>query len=169
MTDAEIRDLLGDGGTGVLSFATAEGKAPFSIPVSYGYDGDSAQFYYELSMLPDSGKIGISESPVTFVDHDETAAGWRSVVATEELERVSDQPYESTVVQGTWAVDIPRVDVFDRPPEDVTFQTFRLVPSRVTAGRKPKRSNRTAATGSPFSIPSIATRSAIRFLSHPYE
>lgn len=135
MTDAEMGDLLGDGGTGVLSFATAEGESPFSIPVSYGYDDGSRQFYYELSLLPDSGKATILESPVTFVVHDETDEGWRSVVATGELDRVGDLRYESTAVQGMWAVDIPRVDVFDRPPADVTFRTFRLVPDRIT-GRK---------------------------------
>lgn len=135
MTDEEIDQFLGEGGTGVISFSTGAGESPFSIPVSYGYDGSSGQFYYELSLLPESGKTDALESPVTFVVHGDTEAGWRSVVATGELERVTDLPYESATAQGMWAVDIPRVDIFDRPPEDVTFRTFRLAPERIT-GRK---------------------------------
>lgn len=135
MTEEEIDEFLGDGGTGVISFSTEEGDPPFAIPVSYGYDEHTTHFYYELSMLPDSGKVEAIESPVAFVVHGDTEAGWRSVVATGELERITESPYESVAVQGMWAVDIPRVDIFDRPPEDVTFRTFRLVPESVT-GRK---------------------------------
>lgn len=135
MTDAEIDRLLGDGGTGVLSFATIADESPFAIPVSYGYDEGSKQLYYELSVLPNSEKTAALESPATFVVHEETDRGWRSVVATGELEPVTDFPYESTAVQGMWAVDIPRVDIFDRPPEEVTFRTFRLAPNEMT-GRK---------------------------------
>jgi uncharacterized protein len=135
MTDGEIDGFLGDGGTGVISFSTEGDEPPFSIPVSYGYDEGISHFYYELSMLPDSKKVEAIERPVSFVVHGDTETGWKSVVATGELERVTDFPYESTAVQGMWAVDIPRVDIFDRPPEDVTFRTFRLVPASVT-GRK---------------------------------
>lgn len=134
MTDGEIEEFLGNGGTGVISFATGEGESPFSIPVSYGYEA-STGFYYELSMPTEGGKADLLEAPVTFVVHRETEAGWRSVVATGELEPVDGSSYESTTVQGMWSVEIPRVDVFDRPPEDVTFRTFRLAPEKLT-GRK---------------------------------
>lgn len=135
MTDGEIKEFLGNGGTGVISFATGEGESPFSIPISYGYEAGSTQFYYELSMPSEGGKADVLGGPVTFVVHGETETGWRSVVATGELEPVDESPYESATVQGMWSVDIPRVDVFDRPPEDVTFRTFRLVPKKLT-GRK---------------------------------
>jgi uncharacterized protein len=135
MSDEEIDAFLGEGGTGVLSFATAAGTAPFSIPVSYGYDRESSQFYYTLSLLPGSEKGGHLDGPVSFVVHDETDDGWRSVVVSGALESISESPYDSTVVQRMWAVRIPEVDVFDRPPTEVTFRSFRLVPERRT-GRK---------------------------------
>ncbi len=44
-------------------------------------------------------------------------------------------PYDATVVQAMWAVDIPEVDIFDRSPEDMQFRQFRLDPQKLT-GRK---------------------------------
>lgn len=135
MTDDEMAEFLGDGGTGVISFSREGDDPPFSIPVSYGYDESSEHFYYRLSLLPNGEKVEVLESPVTFVVHGQTDEGWRSVVASGRLERVADSPYESVAVQGMWAVRIPKIDVFDRPPEDIDFSTFRLIPERLT-GRK---------------------------------
>jgi hypothetical protein len=139
MMDGEIDGFLGEGGTGVISLSRDGGSPPFSIPVSYGYDGSSGDFYFRLSMPPDGGKAEVLDGPVTFVVHAHTDEGWRSVVASGRLEATADLPYESTAVQGMWAVRIPEIDVFDRPPEDVTFRTFRLAPERTT-GRKEVRS-----------------------------
>jgi len=86
--------------------------------------------------VPDnSRKPDLVENPVSFVVHRETDAGWRSIVATGRLEEVTDAPYESTALQGLWAVDIPTVDVFERPPSEIPYRTFRLVPDELT-GRK---------------------------------
>lgn len=134
MTQEELTEFLGDGGTGVISFSRVD-EPPFSIPVSYGYDENSEHFYYRLSLLPNSEKVEVLESPVTFVVHRQTEKGWRSVVASGELERVADSPYESIAVQGMWAVQIPKIDIFDHPPADIDFSTFRLSPERLT-GRK---------------------------------
>jgi uncharacterized protein len=139
MTDEEIGDFLGEGGTGVISFSKDGDEPPFSIPVSYGYDASTGQFYYRLSLLPSGEKSELLDEPVTFVVHVRTDEGWRSVVASGRLEGVADSPYESATVQGMWAVQIPKIDIFDRPPEEVTFRTFRLVPDRLT-GRKEVRS-----------------------------
>jgi hypothetical protein len=34
-----------------------------------------------------------------------------------------------------WAIDIPTVDVFDRPPAEMSYRNFRLDPEDLT-GRK---------------------------------
>lgn len=135
LTDDERDEFLADGGTGVLSFATPRGEPPVSIPVSYGYFADADSIYFRLSVPEDSRKTALVDNPVSFVVHRETGAGWRSVVATGRLEAVDDAPYESTALQGLWAVDIPTVDVFERPPSEIPFQTFRLIPDDI-AGRK---------------------------------
>ncbi|WP_254547065.1 pyridoxamine 5'-phosphate oxidase family protein [Halomarina pelagica] len=135
MTGGELDEFLGRGGTGVLSFATAEDEPPFSLPVSYGYYADAGTFYYRLAFPPSGGKEDVIDRPASFVAHGRTDEGWRSAVATGTLEEVTNAPHESVAVQGMWAVQIPRVDIFDRPPEDITFRQFRLVPDTLT-GRK---------------------------------
>ena len=135
LTDDERDAFLGDGGTGVLSFATSSDEPPVSIPISYGYFADAASIYFRLSVPDNSRKPDLVDNPVSVVVHRETDAGWRSVVATGRLEAVTDAPYESAALQGLWAVDIPTVDVFERPPSEIPFRTFRLIPAELT-GRK---------------------------------
>ncbi len=135
LSDAERREFLGAGGTGVLSFSTPEGEPPASLPVSYGYYEGTDCFYLRLSFPPGSGKEAVIDEPVSLVVYEETADGWRSVVATGRLEELADLPHESMAIQGMWAVDIPTVDVFDRPRSEIEFHDFRLVPETVT-GRK---------------------------------
>lgn len=135
MTDEEIDDLLGQGGTGVISFATEPTEPPLSFPVSYGYDRETSVFYFRLAFPVDSHKEDAIDDAVSFVVHRETAAGWRSVIVTGELEPLADLPYHSTAIQGMWAVQIPAVDIFDRPREEIEFRDFCLEPNRMS-GRK---------------------------------
>jgi len=135
LTDDERDEFLETGGTGVLSFATGPDEPPVSIPVSYGYFADAETIYFRLSMPDDSRKASLVDNPVSFVVHRETEAGWQSVVATGTLERVTDAPYESAALQVLWAVDIPTVDVFEQPPSEIPFRTYRLRPTDVS-GRK---------------------------------
>ncbi len=135
MTADERNEFLGRGGTGVLSFATDPDDPPLSLPVSYGFNPDTSNFYYRLAFPQGSGKEAVLDGPVSFVVHTHTDGGWRSVVAAGSLEEVTDAPYESTAVQEMWAVHIPEIDIFDRPPEDIPFREFRLVPDTLT-GRK---------------------------------
>lgn len=139
LSEEERNEFLGNGGTGTLSFSTEIEDPPFSIPVSYGYDSDAESFYFRLAFPPESGKSEVIDGPVTFATYEQTDDGWRSVVAVGRLEEVSDMPYDSSAVQGMWAVDIPKVDVFDRPPEEIPFRHFRLVPEKLT-GRKEVKS-----------------------------
>lgn len=135
LSDDERNEFLGNGGTGVLSFATESEEPPVSIPVSYGYFADADSIYFRLSVPEKSRKTTLVDNPISFVVHRETEAGWRSVVATGRLEEVQDAPYESTALQGLWGVDIPTVDVFERPPSEIPYRTYRLQPDDFT-GRK---------------------------------
>ncbi|WP_121820138.1 pyridoxamine 5'-phosphate oxidase family protein [Halostella salina] len=135
MTDEERDELLGDGGTGVVSFGAGGDEPPFSLPVSYGYNADAGEFYFRLSSPSNGGKGAVVDRPVTVVVHRDTDHGWRSVVATGRLEPLADEPYDSTATQGLWGVHIPVVDIFDRPREEVPFEDYRLDPDEVS-GRK---------------------------------
>ncbi|MFC4246044.1 pyridoxamine 5'-phosphate oxidase family protein [Natribaculum luteum] len=135
MTDDEIDEFLGHGGTGVLSFSTNAEDSPASIPVSYGYNAGDTIFYFRLSVPPDSRKTDLVDTKVTFVTYDETDEGWRSIVATGRLDDLEEMPYESSAIQGMWAIQMPRVDIFEQPRDEVTFHDFCLAPETLT-GRK---------------------------------
>ncbi|THE65944.1 pyridoxamine 5'-phosphate oxidase family protein [Salinadaptatus halalkaliphilus] len=135
LPDAERDAFLEPGGTGVLSFTTENDEPPASLPVSYGYATDDGAFYFRLSFPPESNKSDRIDDPVSFVVAEETDDGWRSVVATGSLEELAGHPYDSSAVQRMWAVDIPTVDIFDRPRDEIEFADFRLIPTSVT-GRK---------------------------------
>ncbi len=135
LSEQERNEFLGTGGIGVLSFTKSEDEPPASLPVSYGYYDDAEMFYFRLSFPPNSTKESVIDNPVSFVTYDEGDDGWRSVVATGTLEELTELPHESAAVQGMWAVDIPAVDVFDRPRSEITFHDFRLDPEQMS-GRK---------------------------------
>lgn len=135
MTESEVDEFLGRGGTGVISFAAATDTPPVSIPVSYGYNEDNGTIYFRLSVPPGSRKAELVDRRVSFVTYAETDDAWRSVVVTGQLEGTEDVPYASTTVQGMWGIEIPRVDIFERPREELTFRDFYLVPETLT-GRK---------------------------------
>ena len=132
MADEELDEFLGTGGTGILSFSTSSAEPPFSRPVSYGYYQDSAHFHYRLAVSPNNTKKEYLDRPVSFVVHERAEGRWQSVIAIGELEALDDLPYEATARQERWGVDIPWVDIFEDPPEDITFEQFRLVPDELT-------------------------------------
>jgi len=135
MDEEELDALLGDGGTGVLSFSTGDGVPPYSLPVSYGYDAPGRAFYFRLAFPTDAGKAEVIEEPVSFVTYERTDEGWRSAVATGHLAEVTEADYDSSELQGMWRIEIPLVDIFERHPREITFRYFRLAPERLT-GRK---------------------------------
>ena len=131
MSDDERDEFLGVGGTGVISLATADGAAPHSIPVSYGYDAAESTFYFRLATPPDSRKGDLSGRRVSFVAYGNDD-GWRSVVATGQLEATTEESVATETLQGLERVHIPLVDVFDDPVRDVPFEFYRLVPDELT-------------------------------------
>lgn len=135
MTPDEIEDVLGRGGTGVISFGAGQDASPAAIPVSYGYDPAEGAFFFRLSVAPERRKTALVDRPVTFVVYDETDSGWQSVVAVGTLTDLAELPPESSAAQGMWAIRIPEVDIFEQPREDVEFRDFRLDLERID-GRK---------------------------------
>jgi len=133
--DAEERDdFLGDGGTGVVSFADGDGP-PHSVPVSYGYDADTESFFFRLAYHADTEKPDPENAAVSFVVYRETDDGWRSVVAKGDLESTDEEAVSTSALEALGRVDIPLVDVFERAPVETDFEFFRLQPDELT-GRK---------------------------------
>jgi hypothetical protein len=132
MTAAERDEFLGTGGTGVLSYARGSGEPPYAVPVSYGYDAEESTFYFRLAVGPKTEKHDLAGRQVTFVTHRETDR-WRSVVAAGELERTTEEDIAAETLAGLRRVHIPLVDIFGRPPGEVNFEFFRLVPDELGA------------------------------------
>jgi nitroimidazol reductase NimA-like FMN-containing flavoprotein (pyridoxamine 5'-phosphate oxidase superfamily) len=131
--DAAARDeFLGDGGTGVLSYARGADEPPYSVPVSYGYDAAEETFYFRLAASATGEKADLPGRPVSFVTHGETDR-WRSVVASGRLESTTKEGIATESLAGLERVHIPLFDVFDRPPGEVPFEFYRLAPDELTA------------------------------------
>lgn len=130
MTDDERDGFLGSGGTGVISLAAGE-AAPYSTPVSYGYDAAESVFYFRLANPPDSKKGDLSDRSVSFVTYGNDD-GWKSVIATGQLERTTEESVATESLQGFERVHIPLIDIFGKPPREVPFEFYRLVPDELT-------------------------------------
>jgi len=134
MDDGERDEFLGDGGTGVLALDTDD-DPPHALPVSYGYDAEEATFYFRLAVGSDREKGEVAGRSATFVAYGEEDGLWKSVVASGRLESVEDAEVATDTLDGLSRVQIPIVDIFGRPPGEVSFEFHRLVPESLT-GRK---------------------------------
>jgi len=130
MDEDEQDAFLGSGGTGVISLSTGEG-APHSTPVSYGYDAAESVFYFRLANELGSAKGDLSGRAVSFVTYGNDD-GWKSVVATGQLEQTTEESVATESLQGFERVHIPLIDIFGKPPREVAFEFYRLVPDELT-------------------------------------
>jgi hypothetical protein len=136
MADDERDEFLGNGGTGVISFPTDSGEAPHSIPVSYGYDATDETFYFRLAVGEDRQKGDLVDRPISFVTYGTVDEAWRSVVADGRLEETTDDSIATETLEGLERVRIPLVDIFGKPPADISFEFYRLVPESLTARKE---------------------------------
>ncbi|MFB6180051.1 MAG: pyridoxamine 5'-phosphate oxidase family protein [Halorientalis sp.] len=143
LAEGKRNEFLGPGGTGVLSFAAGIDQPPYSLPVSYGYDETDGAFYFRLGFVANSQKADVvgDRRQVSFVTYDQTDSRWQSVVATGQLEEVTEAAIDSDAMQGLRRVEIPLVEAFERETTEVSFRFFRLDPETVS-GRKEAPSDR---------------------------
>ncbi|EMA42063.1 pyridoxamine 5'-phosphate oxidase family protein [Halococcus hamelinensis] len=137
MNSNERDELLGASGTGVLSLTTDE-PAPYSRPVSYGYDQTESVFYFRLALSSDSVKGDLAGRVVSFVTYGQVETGWRSVIATGALEETTDESTGIEALQGLERTHIPLIDIFGKPPKEVSFGFYRLVPTEFTTRKEGK-------------------------------
>lgn len=134
MSTEERHEFLGSGDTGVLSFDQPDDAPPYTRPISYGYDAETGSFYFRLAVGPDdAGKKGLIDEgqKISFVTYDETERGWRSVIATGSLEKITEAALEPVVAEAMERVSIPFVDVYDSHPLTLESRFFRLTPDEV--------------------------------------
>lgn len=126
MGEDALVDFLGTGGTGVL--ALAEGRVPYAVPVSYGFDADRRRFFFRLGFGPDSEKEPLvgDDAPARFVRYDREGGEWRSVVADGRLTEVRAEDVDLAVVRALRDAALPVRAAFDAPPDRVSFRTYAL-------------------------------------------
>lgn len=132
MDDDAVTEFLGQGGTGVLSLSAGD-EPPVSRPVSYGFDAETGWLYFRLAVGPDSEKADALEGGgASFVTYEETGDGWRSVLATGQLEWVEADEKVNEVLAGLSRVHIPLFDVFGADTREVEFRFVRMDPDSLT-------------------------------------
>jgi nitroimidazol reductase NimA-like FMN-containing flavoprotein (pyridoxamine 5'-phosphate oxidase superfamily) len=135
LTEDERDEFLGRGGTGVISLSSGMDEPPHAIPVSYGYDATEETFYFRLAVDEESEKGDLSGRQVTFVVYGQND-DWRSVVAKGSLRETTDDDIAATALSGLERTHIPLVDIFGRPPRQVVFEFYQLVPDSLTGRRE---------------------------------
>ncbi len=139
LNDTERDELLGTGGTGVLSFATGADESPHAVPVSYGYDGAETTFYFRLATDSNSPEQAPGGKAVTFVTYSQKEGVWQSVVAQGVLESVDNGTGDTDILAGLEGVDIPYVDIFGEPLNEVSFEFYRLNPVELSGRKEQQR------------------------------
>ena len=134
LSDDERDELLGNGGTGVISFSTATDEYPYALPVSYGYDQAEGTFYFRLTE-GEKTKEELHRRLTSFVTYREIDDTWQSVVAVGQLQETTEDEIATRTLQGLERVSIPYVDIFGMPMGDVEFTFYLLDPAEIT-GRK---------------------------------
>lgn len=95
MGDGEIEKALTEAGVGVLGLPTDH--APYLLPMSFGYDGESRLFFTFLQFGLSSRKVELSKQAkgASFLVYTaETMYDWQSVILTGRIETVPDEEWD---------------------------------------------------------------------------
>lgn len=109
MDDEEVEQFLRDQGVGVLALPARD--APYALPLSFGYDGDSSLYFTYLLFGTESKKEDLSEAAevARFLVY---AAGsmyeWRSVLLTGTLGEVPEEEWDElgAAMENAWYPDL---------------------------------------------------------------
>jgi len=134
MSSSEIDDFLSDTETGVLSLAMDD--EPYSIPISYGYDAASTQFYLRLVSTPGSEKRQfLSSSPqCRLVVYDEDAEGtqYRSVIATGTLEQIDPGAMSVEQIEQYGEARRPLFEIWGQGKDELDIKLYTLSPEELS-------------------------------------
>lgn len=127
MDTTEITDFLGSQETGVVSLANRSGRS-YGFPISFVYEPDDRRIYFQFGYAGDSLKREFFEttSGASFVVHDETPDGWRSVVARGELAELLEPDVPIGVADRVNELDIPFFRVFEYDTDELEFTVVAL-------------------------------------------
>lgn len=137
MSSTEIDAFLGNRETGVLTLA--RGDEPYSIPISYGYDGSSETFFVRLVSAPDSEKREfLSASPAArLVVYDGTDDGttYRSVVADGTLERIDPSELSVDQIEQYGQAKRPLFEIWGKTKDELDIALYEFRPEEMNGRR----------------------------------
>ncbi|MFC6939768.1 pyridoxamine 5'-phosphate oxidase family protein [Salinirubellus sp. GCM10025818] len=122
MDDGEIRGFLSSQSTGVLGLPGEE--APYMIPMSYGFDGESLYFTYVLGSESRKAELTSENGIARFlVYRADTAFNWQSVLLSGVVEAVPGTEHDDVLeaVQVAW-----RPELFERAGETEAVELYRF-------------------------------------------
>jgi hypothetical protein len=109
MSDSEVREFLRREGVGVLGLPAPD--APYLLPLSFGFDGDSTLYFVFLRFGPESLKVQLSEGSPTarfLVYRADSVHEWRSVQLTGPIDEVADDEWPALrdAMANAWHPDV---------------------------------------------------------------
>lgn len=134
MSAAEIDEFLGETETGVL--ALARDDAPYSIPISYGYNADSGIFYMRLVSNPDSEKREFLSSTPTarlvIYDENDERTQYRSVLVKGTLEEIEPSEMSVKEIEQYGEARRPLFEIWGQGKDDLDIKLYKLDPAELT-------------------------------------
>ena len=133
MDREEIDDFLGD--RHVANLTLARGNQPYSVPITYAYDGE--RFYFRLILPPGSNKRRyLSERPAArLVVYEESPPRYRSVIADGTPKRVTRGDVDEATADGFGAMGRPLFELWREPTADLDIQCYVLEPAKLNGRR----------------------------------
>jgi nitroimidazol reductase NimA-like FMN-containing flavoprotein (pyridoxamine 5'-phosphate oxidase superfamily) len=132
MSRRDVDDLLSSTGWGVLS--VAENEEPYSIPVSFGYDGDDVYFGL-IRDSPTNTKfdfVGAGATARLLVTDVRARFDWRSVAVTGPLRAIERDSDDWETLMDSLAENAWFSPSFERAEGVEEVQGWRLVPSEMS-------------------------------------
>lgn len=109
MTDEQMRELLTERGVGVLVLPDED--VPYAVPMSFGYDRESALYFVFLLFGSESKKETLSDSAARarfLVYRAESMHEWQSVSLTGRVDAVADGEWDTlqNAMANAWYPDL---------------------------------------------------------------
>jgi hypothetical protein len=123
MDGGEIDAFLSTHHTGVLGLPGPE--APYLVPLSYGYDGDSRlYFFYVVGEESTKDELSAQAETARFLVYTaETAFNWRSVLLRGTMREVSDEQWDAVEDE----IDLPwRPDLIETASAAEATRLYRF-------------------------------------------
>ncbi|WP_081927507.1 pyridoxamine 5'-phosphate oxidase family protein [Halobellus rufus] len=129
LTRDEIDTLLRESGSGVL--ALTDGEEAYSIPESFGYDGN--RLYFQFASTADSKKMDFLETTetATLTVYSEEPA--KSVLVQGAVDPVPDDEEIRATTSIAENASIPTLNVYPETAlQDLTMDYYQLTPDTIT-------------------------------------